>query len=241
MNALKPIFLAATLTAFPACSQAGPVSGSADKAAVEKIVYDYLMENPEVISEALVALETKQDQSSITAANTAIYDDKRDVVLGPDDAKVTIVEFFDYNCGYCKRSTNWLVSTIESHPKNVRVIFKELPILDGRTKTSRLAAKAAIAANRQGKYLEMHTALMKAKGLSDARIDDIAKSAGVDVAQMRKDMADPAIATHIEDTMVLGQRLRPMTGTPFFMIGDEFMAGANVDRLNAMLDKALKG
>ena len=240
MKALKTLMLAASILAFPACSQAGQ-GAQLDKSAVEKIVYDYLMENPEVVRDALVELESKQDWDSINAVKTAIYNDKRDVVIGPDDAKVTIVEFFDYNCTYCKRTTDWLVEKIDEHPKDIRVIFKELPILDGRTKTSRKAAKAALAAARQGKYLEMHAGLMEARGLSDERIDEVAEAAGVDVAKMRNDMADPEMAKYIEDTIIMGQKLRPLTGTPFFLIGDEFLAGASIPRLNEMLEKAMKG
>ncbi len=244
MKALKTLMLATTVLAFPACSQADV--STTDRETIEKIVYEYLMENPEVIFEVQAAYEVKQDQDSINSAKMSIYSDKRDIVIGPDDAKVTIVEFFDYNCTFCKRSTDWLIETIEKHPNDVRVIFKELPILDGRTKRdgtkviSRKAAKAALAANKQGKYLEMHTALMAAPGLNDARLDEIAASIGLDVKKMRADMQDPEIAEYIEDTMILGQRLRPMTGTPFFMIGDEFLAGADVQRLEQMLQTALK-
>ncbi len=238
MKALKTLMLAASVLAFPACSQAGQV-GVQDKEAIEKIVYEYLMENPEVVRDALIELESKQDWESIEAVKSGIYNDKRDVVIGPDNAKVTIVEFFDYNCSYCKRTTDWLVEKIEKHPNDIRVIFKEMPILDGRTKTSRKASKAAMAAARQGKYLEMHAALMEARGLSDERINEVAKEVGVDVAQMRADMDDPEIAKHIEETMVMGQKLRPLTGTPFFLIGDEYLAGASIPRLNEMLDKAL--
>ena len=172
MKATKALLLGAALLATPACSQASDVS-TTDRAAIEKIVHEYIMENPEIIIEAQIAHEAKQDWNSINSAENAIYNDVRDVVIGPDNAKVTIVEFFDYNCSFCKRSTDWLVETIEKHPKDVRVIFKELPILDNRSRTSRMAAKAAIAAHRQGKYLEMHTALMEASGLSVQRVEDL--------------------------------------------------------------------
>jgi len=239
MKPLKTLMLASAVLAFPACSQADPVS-TTDKAAIESIVYDYLMENPEVIREALIALEAKQDAESIAAVKSAIYNEKRDVVVGPKNAKITIVEFFDYNCGYCKRSTNWLVKTIKENPNDVRVIFKELPMLDGRTKTSKTAAKAALAAARQDKYLEMHQGLMELRVMTDDRIDETAKKVGIDVDLMRQDMSDPTIIQHVEDTLVLGQRLRPLTGTPFFMIGDEFYAGANIERLEEMLETARK-
>ncbi|NNE58758.1 MAG: DsbA family protein [Hellea sp.] len=253
MKALKPFFMAASLLVVPACSQAGPADQKADvpavkydvelsdKDAIEQIIHDYLMENPEVVMDALVAYEAKQDWASVEAVRSAIYNDSRDVVIGPVDANVTIVEFFDYNCTYCKKTTDWLVNIIKEHPNDVRVIFKELPILDGRTQTSKNAARAALAAHKQGKYLDMHVALMNARGLSQSRIEEIAENEGLNVSKLIKDMEDSKINNLIQDNMVVGQKLRPLTGTPFFIIGDEFLSGANVTRLDEMLDKALNG
>jgi len=120
-------------------------------------------------------------------------------------------------------------------------IDKELPILDGRTKTSRNAAKAALAAHKQGKYLEMHTALMEASGLTPDRIKVIAKDVGVDVAKLERDMNDPEIDALLEDTLILANRIPALTGTPFFIINDMMIAGADTDRLQASLEAALEG
>ena len=224
--------------ALASCAQAGP-NGSMTKQDVEKIVHEYLLENPEIIREALIALQEKEELASIDAVRDQILNDPRDVVIGPDDAKVTIVEFFDYNCGFCKRSTEWLQAAVEEHPDDIRVIFKEMPLLDGRTKTSRNAARAALAAHRQGKYWEMHVALMTERSLTAERVAKIAEKLGLDKEQMAKDMQDPELDKLIEDTLVLGNRIIPLTGTPFFMINDQYLAGADTLKLRKMLAEEL--
>jgi len=239
MKFLMTTTLALAFTAFSGCAQAGPVS-SADKAEIENIVRAYLLENPEIIREALIELEKKDDRAIIADVENELKNDKRDITYGPANAKVTIVEFFDYNCGFCKKSTDWLKTVMEDHPNDVRIVFKELPILDGRTKTSRNAAKAALAAAKQGKYKEMHFALMDARGLTTERIDTLAAENGIDVKKMRKDMEDSKLDKYLEDTLTLASRIPPLTGTPFFVINDEYIPGANTDALQQLLDDALK-
>lgn len=237
MKYFKSILLASTLVALPACSQS--TVNVNDKEAIGKVVHEYIMENPELVMDALVAHEENQNWDSINEVKSAIYDESRDVVMGPENAKVTIVEFFDYNCTYCKRTTDWVAKVMEEHPNDVRVIFKETPILDSRSRTSVNASKAALASARQGKYFEMHMALMNANRLTDDRIDELAEEAGVDVKKMREDMEDPKIGEHVENTITLIRKIRPFNGTPFFLFEDEFLAGASVERLDEMLDKAL--
>lgn len=233
----KSVMLATALIAVPACSQSNV--DATDKKAIEKIVHEYIMENPGLVMDALVAHEKNQDWDSINDVKSAIYDEKRDVVMGPANAKVTIVEFFDYNCSYCKRTTDWVANVLKEHPNDVRVIFKETPILDSRTRTSVNASKAALAAARQGKYFEMHVALMNATRLTDEHIDDLAKENGLDVSRLRDDMEDPEISEHVENTITLIRKIRPFNGTPFFLFEDEYVAGASVERLDELLAQAL--
>jgi protein-disulfide isomerase len=103
-----------------ACSQAS-ATGELDRKQIETIVQEYLMENPEIIRDAMIALADKEEREAMAAVKDEIYNDKRDVVLGPKKAKVTIVEFFDYNCGYCKKSTDWLMEAMDENPKDLRV------------------------------------------------------------------------------------------------------------------------
>ena len=136
---------------------------------------------------------------------------------------------------------NLVEKTIEKYGDDVLVIFKELPILDDRTKTSRTASKAALAAARQGKYSSMHFALMEAPRLSGDLIRDTAESIGLDMRKFDADMADPSIESHIEDTLLLAERIPDLTGTPFFIVNDEFVSGANTPRLQELVEAGVKG
>jgi len=232
-----------TLT-FVGCAEAGSTDAhvnTADRAQIESIVKSYLLQNPEIIRDAMIELEKKEDRAMLASFDKELKRDGRDVSYGPKDAKVTIVEFFDYNCGYCKNTTDWVMDTLKAHPNDVRVVFKELPILDGRTKTSRNASLAALAAGRQGKYKEMHIALMNSRGLSVEKIENLAVEQGINVDTLRKDMKDPKLAKQIEDAIILAQNIPPLTGTPFFVINDSYIAGADTDALQEKLESALKG
>ncbi len=229
------------------CAEAGPTT-TMSKSEIETLVKEYILENPEIIRDAIIKLQEKELQQeqevyreSIVSAKDALENDPRDATLGPDDAKVTIVEFFDYNCGYCKRATPWVEEAIKKYGTDIRVVFKELPILDDRTKTSRIAARAALAADKQGKYKEMHFALMEQKRLSGDVIRETAEKIGLDMKRYDADLADPTIDQHINDTLLLANRLPALTGTPFFVVGDEYVSGADTDRLEQLVEAALNG
>ena len=235
--------LAASLLSLAACAQAGP----ANQDEIEKIVRAYLLENPEVIRDALVELERRDQQAELDRSYDAIenlsdqiFRDPRDYAIGPKDAKVQVVEFFDYNCGYCKRSTDWVQDTIDKHPDDVRVVFKELPVLTGPDGTSHLAARAALAAARQGKYSTFHFAMMGERALNEARILKLADEHGLDAAQLKTDMDDPAIRRQIDDNLQLASQIPALTGTPFFIVNDQFISGASIDRLQAALETQLE-
>ena len=229
------------------CAEAGPTT-TMSKTEIETLVKDYLLENPEIIRDAIIKLQEKEavqeqelQRESIASAKDALENDPRDASIGPDDAKVTIVEFFDYNCGFCKRATPWIEEAAKKYDDDVRIVFKELPILDERTKTSRIAARAALAADKQGKYKEMHFALMSQKRLSGAIVRETAEEIGLDMKRYEADLADPTIDQHINDTLQLANRLPALTGTPFFIVGDEYVSGADTDRLERLVEAALKG
>jgi protein-disulfide isomerase len=227
------------------CAEAGP-STTLTKSEIEALVKDYILENPEIIRDAFIKLQEKealQEQEtfreSIIAARDLLENDPRDPAIGPKDAKVTIVEFFDYNCGFCKRATPWIEDAIETYGDDIRVVFKELPILDNRTKTSRLAARAALAAQRQGKYAEMHFALMQQPRLSGDIIRKTAEDVGLDMRKYEADLADPTIDQHVSDTILLAERLPALTGTPFFVIGEDYISGADTARLEQLVKAKL--
>lgn len=240
---MKRFLIAVSATAmalsFNGCAQAEQ-SQQINKSEVEAIVKSYLLENPEIIRDALIELESKQDREAIAAVSDQIFNDPRDVSIGPDDAKVTVVEFFDYNCGFCKSSTQWVEDLMEEYPDDVRIVFKELPILDSRSKTSRYAAKAALAAARQGKYTEVHFDLMNERSLTKDRIAEVVEKTGADMDKFEADMKDVALDRHIEDTLLLPNRIPALTGTPFFLVNNDYVSGANTQRLDELLANALE-
>ncbi|MEL6727236.1 MAG: thioredoxin domain-containing protein [Pseudomonadota bacterium] len=236
--------LAATAIALtPACAQ-GQVD-TADKEAIEKIVYDYIMENPEIVEEALIALSEKRAAEEAEQARVAIAENQEalinnpgDYYVGPSDAPVTVVEFFDYRCGFCKRSAQWAVELPEKYDNKVRVVFKEYPILSAE---SERAALAAVAAGKQDKYLEMHMALMEldnGSGFGAEQIDAAAESVGVDVELMRADMKSIEVQKTVADAKSLARTLG-ITGTPNFIIGTEQISGADTLSVEALIESAL--
>ena len=199
------------------------------KSDVEKIVRDYLIANPEVIQEAIQALQAKREaaENERTKAAMALHGDALRAhpmtpVSGNTSGDVTVVEFFDYQCGYCKRSLASMVGLLKSD-KNVRVVWKELPILGP---ASRFAARAAMAAKKQGKYFEFHVVLMGARGrLTEQKVMDAAKDVGLEVTQLRADMKDTTIEVYLNETKQLATALG-IRGTPAFVIGDTLIPGA---------------
>lgn len=232
----------AGLLLLPACAQ----GGNPDRTEMEKIVREYILANPEIIEEALVALTEREKQNEAIVVRAAIADNwdrlysvTTDYSIGPADAPVTVVEFFDYRCGFCKRSAHWAADLPEMYDGQVRVVFKELPIFGGISDT---AARAALAAGRQGKYLEMHLALMDIQSnndLTEEKIDAIAGDLGLDVRRMRADMTSGPVIQQLAEMENLGRALR-VSGTPAFFIGDEYVAGADTRRVEQLIAAALE-
>jgi protein-disulfide isomerase len=227
-----------------ALTQRAPAAG--DKAAVERIVHEYLLAHPEMLVEMQGALESKQAAAETKAreeglaklGRAALTDPKLAFTTGPENAKVTIVEFFDYRCPYCKSSQQALKDTMAKHP-GVRFAFVEYPILSAE---SLVAARAAVAARRQpGKYVPFHNALMETNGnLPEERVLAIAKTVGIDVPQLQKDMQDPAIMASLEASRMLADKLH-INGTPTFIINDKFTVGQVTEAELSSLIKAADG
>lgn len=196
---------------------------------IETIVREYLLKHPEVIVEAMQELDRKQasadklrQDKAIAANRAAIYDDADSFVAGNPKGDVTIVEFFDYQCGYCKHSFEPLMDTVKNDG-NIRLILKEFPILSPESAT---ASHAAIASMRQGKYLEFHKALFHHKGaLTDDEIMRVASSVGLDTARLKRDMADPKIGAILKRNYELADALG-VKGTPGFIVGGKLIPGA---------------
>ena len=204
---------------------------------IEAIVKQYLLNNPEVLLEIQNALEAKMDklQAERTAAvirgnATEIFRPAFSPVVGNVKGDVPIVEFFDYNCGYCKRAFGDVAKLIDKE-KQVRVILKELPIL---SKGSEEASRVALAAKMQGKYWEFHRAMLQSQGqANEASALRVAEKVGVDIARLKKDMASAAVQKEIDDTRALAQKLG-IQGTPHFMVGDRIIPGAPENLIERM-------
>lgn len=195
---------------------------------IEQIVRDYLLKNPELLLEVMEELERRQKAAAqndsrqrIQQYQAALFEAPHDFVANPDGA-VPVVEFFDYQCGFCKRVLPSMVR-LQSEGKNARVIFKELPILG---EASVYASRAAFAAKKQGKYVEMHNALMSVQGrLDEATVHRLAGDLGLDNERLRQDMQDPAIQEAIDANLELARALG-IRGTPTLVIGDTLVPGA---------------
>lgn len=184
------------------------------RAQVESIIRNYLISNPEILVEASQSLQKKSVWTTVNRNAGMVFFDPASPVVGPAQATVSMVEFFDYQCPYCKKMSP-LVLDIMNKDKNVRVVFKELPIFG---ESSVAASKAALAASKQGKYLAMHNALMAQSGpINQQNVLKIAKSLNINVEQLQKDMRDPAIESELKNNLQLAEGLH-ITGTPAVVV-----------------------
>lgn len=212
---------------------AEPVAFNDDqKQQIEKIIKDYLLANPEIFLDVQTALEEKMEKQQAEKLKALIAQNAKDIYRHPDAAvagnpngDITVVEFFDYNCGYCKRGLHDIVKLVDTDSK-VRVVFKELPIL---SKGSEEASRIALAAKRQGKYWEMHKAMLGAKGhMNEASALRLAEQLGLDMDKLKTDMASPEVAKEVQESEDLAKKLG-VNGTPHFLVGDRAIPGAPED------------
>jgi protein-disulfide isomerase len=197
--------------------------------AIEAVVKDYLLANPEVILEVQNALEAKMAKEEAERTKALVADHAKEIYRHPDaaiagnpDGDITVVEFFDYNCGYCKRGFSDVAKLIDTD-KNVRFVFKEFPIL---REESEHAAKVALAARMQGKYWEMHRELIATKGLvNEAVALKAAEKFGLDMTKLKADMGSPEVKAELERVKELAKKLA-INGTPHFLVGDYAVGGA---------------
>lgn len=219
----------------------------------EQIIHDYLVTNPDVLMEASQALQAKQQATMEQAAKSAIAKDADQLlagklaVAGNPKGAVTIVEFFDYQCGHCKKMKP-VFADIVSKNANVRVVYKEFPIFG---KSSEVASKAALAAAMQGKYMVFHDALLDmGKPMDEKVVMDAAQAAGLDMAKLKVDMDSKAIADELAATRKLAESMHLM-GTPAIVVmatpagvlkpntEPSFIpGGTSTEALQALVDKA---
>jgi protein-disulfide isomerase len=205
------------------------VFSDAQRKAIEVIIKDYLLNNPEVMLEINNVLEAKMDKIQAERMAVAVKENADDLfrpmaspIVGNAKGDVTMIEFFDYNCGYCKKAFGDVAHAIDND-KQIKLILKEFPIL---SKGSEEASRVALAAKMQGKYWEFHRAMIENQGqANEASALRVAEKLGLDMTKLKKDMASPEIKKEIDDTRKLATKMG-IQGTPHFIVGDRIIPGA---------------
>ncbi|WP_132033590.1 DsbA family protein [Aquabacter spiritensis] len=236
----------ATLGILAAAPSPAAAFTDAEKTEIGTVVRDYLMKNPEVLQEVITELEKKQQAQETAGRSQAlaemkdlIFDSPRGVVVGNPKGDVTLVEFFDYNCGYCKHALADLTKLMKEDP-NLKVVLKEFPVLG---KGSVEAAQVAVAVRMVApdKYLAFHNALLSGRGQADrTRALAAAKEAGIDPALIQKQASSPELNATLDESMKIAQALG-LNGTPSFVVGEEVVIGAvGYEQLKAAVDAQRK-
>ena len=194
---------------------------------IKKLALDALLENPEVLRDASRILQAREEQirndnvsNLVREYSSELTDTKDTVIIGNPSGDVTIVEFFDYNCPYCKTAAKDLQTLIKVDG-NIKFIPREWPILNNN---SVIAAKAALASVAQGKYKEFHWGLMKEGSLTESKIFDIAKNLGINISALKENMESEFVVNHIAKTTALARRIG-FSGTPLFIIEGKVLPG----------------
>jgi protein-disulfide isomerase len=229
---LAPALFALALGAAPVAASAQSFSDS-QRGEIEQIVKNYLLAHPEVLEEVSAELSKRQadaealkHEAAVTKNADTIFNSPRGVTLGNKNGDVSFVEFFDYNCGYCKRAMADMLELMKSDPK-LKVVLKEFPVLGP---SSVEAAQVAVAVRMQDpggkKYLDFHQRLLGARGQADkTHALAAAKEAGLDMARIEKDMSSPEVRATLEENFKLAESMG-MNGTPSYVIGKQVVVGA---------------
>ena len=235
----RPLALAAASLAALSLIGCGPAKP--DKAFGEK-VHAYLLAHPEVLMEMSAKLQEKQASAAAEKAKDvigkyrqALERDPRDFVANPNGS-ITVVEFFDYRCGYCKLAAPQIVALIQQNP-DVRFVFKDFVIFGH---DSEVAARMVLGAKDQGKTIALHQRLMAEKSLDAAAVVRIAGEVGIDVAKAEAVGANATTTQHLTDTHALAEALA-IEGTPAFFIGEKMIPGADMEALRLAIDSARAG
>ena len=207
-----------------------------DKAAIEQVVRDYLLENPEILPEAMQRLQQREAQKQLASAGDDLEKAFPGAVLGNPAGSVTLIEFTDYACGYCRASVPEVEALIAANP-DLKVVIRELPIL---SPASADAARWALAAAEQGRFEAFHKAMFAAGRPDGQSIEQAARAAGLDLDRARRTAAEPRIEAELKQNLTFAQQLR-IDGTPAFVVGDQMLAGAvGREVLQNAIDEAKK-
>lgn len=236
---------ALTLTALPAMAQTSPAVTPEERAKIEQVVKDFIAANPAWVQEQLDrnfeeqrVAQAEKRREMLSEFTDLLYNSPVAPVSGNAQGDVVVVEFFDYRCGYCKLIAPTITDVVEQDGK-VKVVHKHLPVLGS---ASVAASRAALAAQKQGKYKELHEALMRHQGRMDQdTVMALAQAAGLDTDRLVKDMDSPEITAELDGNRDMAQKLR-IRGTPSFIVGTTIQVGTvDGDRLKRWIADARKG
>ncbi|MDE2374565.1 MAG: DsbA family protein, partial [Hyphomicrobiales bacterium] len=200
---------------------------------IGNIVKDYLLAHPEVMQDVMAELEKRQQaaeaekhRNAVAQNKATLFSSPHQVVLGNPHGNVTMVEFFDYNCGYCKHALPDMLTLIKTNP-NLKFVLKEFPVLgEGSVEAARVAVAARMQDSTGKKYLEFHQKLLGGRGPADKmRALAVAKDVGFDMARIEKDMGSDEVKKTIDEDLKLADALG-VNGTPSYVVGDEVVVGA---------------
>ena len=210
---------------------------SGDRAVIEKIVHDYILDHPEILPQAMENLQQRENAKALSGVRDAVTTPFPGAIMGNPKGKVTLVEFTDFACTFCRQSLAAVDAMIAADPE-LRVVMRELPIL---SPASGEAAKMALAAAEQGKYAEFHRAMFAAGQPSAETIAAAAQAAGLDMARAQKALADPRLEQELQRNVDFARQLG-FNGTPAWIAGDQLLSGAvGRERLEAAVAAAKKG
>lgn len=227
-------------------ARADPFSAT-EKAEIGTLVRDYLMHNPEVLRDAMSELERKtkaeetaKRETSLQAKSDQLFNSSYGEVIGNPQGKATIVEFFDYNCGYCKRALDDMAKLMKSSP-DLKIVLRDFPVLGPGSVEAAQVAGAVRSQLKGDQFWAFHYKLLSTHGqVGKAQALAVAKDSGVDMDQLAKDLAKPEIRNGIQQTMELADALS-LTGTPSFVVGTDVVEGAvGYDQLKGRVDNVLK-
>jgi protein-disulfide isomerase len=250
MSIVSRLLTAAVLTlSFGVLSGQAQNFSGAQKSEIEKIIRDYLVAHPEVLQEAIAALEKKQaaeeaekHQAAVKDNAETIFNSPRQVTVGNPQGDVTFVEFFDYNCGYCKRAMVDMMELMKHDPK-LKVVLKEFPVLGpASVEVARVAVAVRMQDKTGKKYLDFHQKLLSGRGQVDkARAVAAAKEVGLDVARIERDLNSDEVKQTLEESLKLAEKLG-LNGTPSYVIGPHVVVGAvGVEQLREKVNSARCG
>jgi protein-disulfide isomerase len=226
------LFATALVFAAPATAPAQSITPD-QRGEIEKIIREYLLSHPELLQEVIAEMEKKQaladaekHRAAIKEHEAIIFNSTRQVTLGNPQGDVTMVEFFDYNCGYCKRAVTDMLDMMKSDPK-LRVVLKEFPVLgEGSTQAAQVAVAVRMQDKTGGKkYLDFHLKLLGGRSADKARALAVAKEVGLDMKQLEKDMASDEVKNQLAESFKLAEALG-LNGTPSYIVGTDVVIGA---------------